>query len=51
MLGGIARAEQRYGDAARAATNAAERDHLTRQAARLHTVLRAQEDDGGAPPR
>ena len=28
------------GDAARAATNLAERDHLTRQAARLHDVLR-----------
>jgi RNA polymerase sigma factor (sigma-70 family) len=29
-----------YGDAARAATNLAERDHLTRQAARLNDVLR-----------
>jgi len=30
-----------YGDAARAASNLAERDHLTRQAARLHEALRA----------
>ena len=35
-----------YGDAARAATNLGERDHLTRQAARLHDALR-----GDAPSR
>jgi predicted RNA polymerase sigma factor len=38
--GDLARAAQLYADAARAATNVAERDHLTRQAARLHDVLR-----------
>ena len=38
--GEIALAARLYGDAARAATNLAERDHLTRQAARLHSVLR-----------
>jgi RNA polymerase sigma factor (sigma-70 family) len=37
--GDLARAAQLYGDAARAATNLAERDHLTRQAARLHDAL------------
>src|SRR6185312_11440568 len=31
-----------YGEAARAATNLAERDHLTRQAARLHELLRSR---------
>jgi predicted RNA polymerase sigma factor len=35
-----------YGDAARAATNLAERDHLTRQAARLHDVLRGDAPSG-----
>ena len=34
--GDLAVAARLYGDAARAATNLAERDHLTRQAARLH---------------
>ena len=38
--GDLALAARLYGDAARAATNLAERDHLTRQAARLHAVLR-----------
>jgi predicted RNA polymerase sigma factor len=38
--GELALAARLYADAARAATNAAERDHLTRQAARLHNVLR-----------
>ncbi len=38
--GDLALAARLYGDAARAATNRAERDHLTRQAARLHGVLR-----------
>jgi RNA polymerase sigma factor (sigma-70 family) len=38
--GDLALAARLYGDAARAATNLAERDHLTRQAARLHDVLR-----------
>jgi RNA polymerase sigma factor (sigma-70 family) len=38
--GDLARAAQLYADAARAATNVAERDHLTRQAARLHDMLR-----------
>jgi predicted RNA polymerase sigma factor len=39
--GDLALAARLYGDAARAATNRAERDHLTRQAARLHDQLRA----------
>ena len=38
--GDLPLAARLYGDAARAATNLAERDHLTRQAARLHEVLR-----------
>ncbi|MGX7679670.1 RNA polymerase sigma factor [Jatrophihabitans sp. DSM 45814] len=38
--GELAIAARLYGKAARAATNVAERDHLTRQAARLHDVLR-----------
>ena len=38
--GNLALAAQLYGEAARAATNTAERDHLTRQAARLHAALR-----------
>jgi RNA polymerase sigma factor (sigma-70 family) len=38
--GDLALAARLYGDAARAATNLAERDHLTRQAARLHDALR-----------
>jgi predicted RNA polymerase sigma factor len=36
----LVRAAQLYGDAARAATNLAERDHLNRQAARLNDALR-----------
>ncbi|HLR94662.1 MAG TPA: DUF6596 domain-containing protein [Jiangellaceae bacterium] len=40
--GDVARAARLYGDAARAAGNVAERDHLTRQAARLHETLRAR---------
>ena len=36
--GDLALAARLYGDAARAATNRAERDHLTRQAARLHSA-------------
>jgi RNA polymerase sigma factor (sigma-70 family) len=40
--GDFALAAQLYRDAARAATNVAERDHLTRQAARLHDVLRGR---------
>jgi len=39
--GDVALAARLYGDAARAAGNVAERDHLTRQAARLHETLRA----------
>ncbi len=39
--GELALAARLYGDAARAATNLAERDHLTRQAARLHDALRS----------
>ena len=38
--GDLALAARLYGEAACAATNLAERDHLTRQAARLHDVLR-----------
>jgi len=38
--GDLPLAARRYADAARAATNLAERDHLTRQAARLHDLLR-----------
>jgi RNA polymerase sigma factor (sigma-70 family) len=38
--GDLALAARLYGDAARAATNVAERDHLTRQAARLNGVVR-----------
>jgi RNA polymerase sigma factor (sigma-70 family) len=38
--GDLALAARLYRDAARAATSVAERDHLTRQAARLHDVLR-----------
>jgi RNA polymerase sigma factor (sigma-70 family) len=38
--GELALAARLYADAARAATNLAERDHLTRQAARLHELLR-----------
>ena len=38
--GELALAARLYADAARAATNLAERDHLTRQAARLHDALR-----------
>ena len=38
--GELALAARLYADAARAATNRAERDHLTRQAARLHAALR-----------
>lgn len=38
--GDLALAARLYRGAARAATNLAERDHLTRQAARLHVVLR-----------
>jgi RNA polymerase sigma factor (sigma-70 family) len=38
--GELALAARLYVDAARAATNRAERDHLTRQAARLHAALR-----------
>ena len=37
--GDLALAARLYADAARAATNLAERDHLTRQAARLHQLL------------
>lgn len=38
--GNIPLAAQLYGDAAQAASSVAERDHLTRQAARLHEMLR-----------
>jgi RNA polymerase sigma factor (sigma-70 family) len=38
--GDLALASRLYGEAARSATNLAERDHLTRQAARLNDVLR-----------
>jgi predicted RNA polymerase sigma factor len=41
--GEIAPAARLYRDAARAATNRAERDHLTRQAARLNEALRARD--------
>ena len=43
QAGDLALAARLYGDAARVATNRAERDHLTRQAARLHGRLRAGE--------
>ena len=36
-----------YSDAARAATNTAERDHLTRQAARLNGAVRGRGGTGG----
>jgi len=39
--GDLPRAARRYADAARAASNLAERDHLTRQAARLNDLRRA----------
>lgn len=39
--GDLAVAARLYRDAGRAASNLAERDHLTRQAARLHSLLRA----------
>ncbi|HEX5331038.1 MAG TPA: hypothetical protein VFW79_00180 [Cellulomonas sp.] len=39
--GDLTLAARRYADAARAATSLAERDHLTRQAARLNDLLRA----------
>lgn len=38
--GDLAVAARLYAEAARAAPNRAERDHLTRQAARLNTELR-----------
>jgi hypothetical protein len=38
--GELAPAARLYADAARATTNLAERDHLTRQAARLNDALR-----------
>ena len=38
--GDLPLAARRYADAARAAANRAERDHLTRQAARLNDQLR-----------
>ena len=38
--GDLALAAQLYADAARSATSLAERDHLTRQAARLNALLR-----------
>jgi RNA polymerase sigma factor (sigma-70 family) len=38
--GDLALAARLYGEASRVATNIAERDHLTRQAARLHDALR-----------
>ena len=38
--GDLDAAARHYAEAARAAPNAAERDHLTRQAARLNTRLR-----------
>jgi RNA polymerase sigma factor (sigma-70 family) len=41
--GDLALAARLYGDAARAATNLAERDHLTRQAARLNNALRGRQ--------
>ena len=37
--GDLAQARDLYAVAARAATSAAERDHLTRQAARLHAAV------------
>jgi predicted RNA polymerase sigma factor len=39
--GDLERAARLYAEAARAASNVAERDHLTRQAARLHQQLRS----------
>ncbi len=41
QAGELAAAAQLYADAARAATNRAERDHLTRQSARLHAALQS----------
>ena len=40
--GDLDEAARRYADAARRASNVAERDHLTRQAARIHQALRAR---------
>lgn len=40
QTGDLALAARLYGDAARTASNLAERDHLTRRAARLHDALR-----------
>lgn len=51
--GDLATAARRYADAARAASNLAERDHLTRQAARLNQRLRqgpGPDPSGPAPP-
>ncbi len=45
--GDLALAARLYGEAARAAGNIAERDHLTRQAARLHVALRGSRRCGG----
>ena len=50
--GDLARARATYADAARAATNVTERDHLTRQAARLRAAMRgdgARQPAGGEP--
>jgi RNA polymerase sigma factor (sigma-70 family) len=46
--GDLALAARLYGEAARAATNLAERDHLTRQAARLNQSLRKEDRHGTA---
>jgi RNA polymerase sigma factor (sigma-70 family) len=43
--GDIVLAARLYSDAARVATNRAERDHLTRQAARLHEQLRSTQQN------
>ena len=46
QAGELALAATLYADAVRQATNAAERDHLTREAARLHQVLRGESFPG-----
>ena len=46
--GDLALAARLYAEAARAATNRAERDHLTRQAARLNQSLRKEDRHGTA---
>ncbi|MTD52676.1 RNA polymerase sigma factor [Amycolatopsis pithecellobii] len=48
--GDLSVAARLYGEAARKALNLAERDHLTRQAARVNSVLRSQDQRMSSPP-